>query len=54
MDARNMNTTANVSASVSASPTVEWIEWFRLMGYAGLVAIAVSCSLGAAVVLLGS
>jgi hypothetical protein len=48
MDARNMNTSGDAAVSV------EWIEWLRLMGYAGLVAIGVSCSLGAAVVLLGS
>ena len=48
MDARNINTAANASASV------QWSEWLRLMGYAGMVALAVSCTLGAAVVLLGS
>jgi hypothetical protein len=47
MDARNINTAGNASASVA------WIEWLRLMGYAGLVALALSCSMGAAVVLLG-
>lgn len=46
MDARNVN--ANASASV------QWMEWIRLMGYAGLVAVVVSCTLGGAVVLLGS
>ncbi len=50
MDARNLNVNVNPNASAS----VEWMEWIRLMGYAGLVAVAVSCSLGAAVVLLGS
>lgn len=48
MDARNINTTANASASV------QWSEWIRLMGYAGMVALGVSCALAAAVVLLGS
>ena len=47
MDARNLNATSTASASV------EWMEWIRLMGYAGLVAVIVSCALGAAVVLLG-
>lgn len=42
-----MNTAGNASASV------QWGEWLRLFGYAGMVALAVSCSLGAAVVLLG-
>jgi hypothetical protein len=38
----------------NASATMAWSEWASLMGYAGLVAVSVSCLLGAAVVLLGT
>jgi hypothetical protein len=31
-----------------------WVEWVGLMGYAGIVALTVSCALGVAVVLVGS
>jgi NAD/NADP transhydrogenase alpha subunit len=47
IDSRNI-TSNNGSASMA------WMEWVTLMGYAGLVAIGVSCLLGAAVVVLGS
>lgn len=30
-----------------------WLEWVSLMGYAGVVALAVSCALGVAVMLVG-
>lgn len=35
-------------------PSFAWGEWMSLMGYAGVVAVAVSCALGVAVVLLGT
>lgn len=31
-----------------------WVEWASLMGYAGAVALAVSCALGIAVYLVGT
>ena len=31
-----------------------WMEWVMLAGYAGIVALAVSCALGVAVVLVGA
>jgi len=30
-----------------------WLQWVSLMGYAGVVALAVSCALGVAVMLVG-
>lgn len=45
--------TRPVGADNNASASMAWTEWASLMGYAGLVALSVSCLLGAAVVLLG-
>jgi hypothetical protein len=42
------------SKSAGVHPSFAWGEWMSLMGYAGVVAIAVSCALGVAVVLLGT
>lgn len=43
----------STNAQSPAAPAA-WVEWVSLMGYAGIVALAVSCALGVAVVLVGS
>ena len=42
----------STNAQASTAPAAAWVEWVSLMGYAGIVALAVSCALGVAVVLV--
>jgi hypothetical protein len=49
----NAYKTTQTLPQTTASPS-NWVEWMSLMGYAGIVALAVSGALFAAVVLVGS
>ena len=42
------------SEQAPGQPSFAWGEWVSLMGYAGVVAVAVASALGVAVVLLGT
>lgn len=45
--------TQSTSQTQDGPTGAAWLEWVSLMGYAGVVALAVSCALGVAVVLVG-